>query len=255
MYVQGASLKTVAALLVRLSNSPISMAGTSGPAGVARMDFKGVAWVWLVSWSALAVVSTFVIWAKSGLPPSQMYPAGGLYALPLSGVPVVGALIGLLVRHRSPDRGRGLAIWIAMACTVWIMLTSIPMTRARLMGDVFTESAKIDLGLFTGFGGTACVIWIINAFLYFAEPRIGPKRAAVGVSCAVAIISAVSLVTVITSNTFTSATMVGAIIVCGFLLGQLTLLAILLTLAAIRWVRAGYAVDRGDSASASTDPR
>jgi hypothetical protein len=250
VYVQGASLKTVAALLVRLSNSPISMAGTSGPAGVARMDFKGVAWVWLVSWSALAVVSTLVIWAASGLPPSQMFPTGGLYALPLSGVPVVGALIGLLVRHRAPDRGRWLAIWIAMACTVWIMLTSIPMTRARLMGDVFTESAKTDLGLFTGFGGTACVIWIINAFLYFAEPRIGPKRAAVGAACAVAVVSGVSIVMVITSQYFVSAVHVGALILAGFLFGQLALLAILLTLAAIRWVRAGYAVDRSDRASA-----
>lgn len=206
---------------------------------------KTLGWIWLVSWLVLAAVAPSV-WSGLGLEPTRQILAASVFALPLSGAPAAGAVIGCLLRRRSPDRGRGLAIWMATACTVWVMLTAFPMEHARLLHlDPGGEQAQITYRL-AGIGALGCILWIANGPLYFAEPRLGLKRIVISIAAG----AGLAIAGAIAAMSLDATSMpLAAPPLLGLLGAQAILLVGLLVLAAVRWIGAGFAAERGSTAT------
>lgn len=140
-----------------------------------------------------------------------------------------------------------MAIWVAVASTTWLMFTVFPLRHAQLLGiDPISEKGRM-YALGAGLITAGYAIWTLNCILYVAEPRRGLKRAILSLAVAAGIVAWVTVVTVAFDSPapFTTGAMLG------FGAGQSVMVVGMLVLAAIRWVGAGLAADRGARSSVS----
>ena len=257
MYVQGASLKTVAALLVRLSNSPITRRGRSGlPLGGRPVKRGVLPIIWLPAWLAIIPVALLTLPPASS--PAVTLSGAAAYALPVSLAPLAIAALILAGLRRQPDGGVPVAATFAALVTIAMGSSLLDLHTSVGTNDVaaYAHAPTVGQGLEAAeaardralaetsagiMGAIALALAALNALLYYAQPTRGPRRIVAVAGLAAGLGTAGVSSSMISPWTDQSVLVVFA---ASSLIGLALIFVLLVGLTAVRWVRSGFSDDR-----------
>lgn len=205
------------------------------------MNLKPLAPIWLASWAALAPVGLLKMGGYD-LPFDRQIMGAALFTLPLSGPAAFAAIIAIYIRRHTSDGGWRLAAWLAVAATFWAGSSVLAMGAARQAPLDSDEHLKaLRIGFICAW---SAFVVMVDGVMYFAQRQLGLRRLAAALSAACGVIVVLVLVCVVMAD--------GAVTPANLaLIGSLGLMAVALpmfiglaAIAAVRWIRSGFATDK-----------